>query len=181
MGVSPESREPRSEAPALSGSGSVPRPRRLQERGDQTDCNGAEASGARGREPRRATQGLHGERRASKQRLGRVCCSLHNLCLLSLSLTHTCTNTHTQSDKLSQCLRESRDKGEKGISSRDLDTCESSGASQPRSESLHGQSHPQPHCQLLARILPGAASSPHFTEEETEVQTGEVCCRWSQS
>ena len=40
-------------------------------------------------------------------------------------------------------------------------------------------SHPQRHCQLLARILPGAASSPHFTEEETEVLRSEVSCRWS--
>ena len=142
VGLSPRSQEPRSEASALSGSGSVPRPGHLQGRGDQTDHNGAEASGARGREPRKAIQGLHGERRrASKQRLGPGCCSLRNLCLLSLSHTHT----QTKSDKLSQCLRGNGDKGEKEISSRDLDTCEFSGASQPRSESLHRRGHPQPH------------------------------------
>ena len=131
-------------------------------RGDQTDCSAAEVSGARGREPRRATQGLHGGRRASKQSLGPGCCSFHNLCLLSLSLSLSHTHTHTQSDKLSQCLRGSGDKGEKGISSRDLDTCESCGASQPRSESLHGQSPPASLSALGKNSARGSIFTPFY-------------------
>ena len=71
----------------------------------------------------------------------------------SLSLSHT--HTQTQSNKLSQCLRGNGDKGEKEISSRDLDTCEFSGASQPRSESLHRRGHPQPHVKSWQELCQG--------------------------
>lgn len=74
-GVSPESREPTSGAPALSCSGSVPQPVHLWGRGDQAGSNGAGALGARRREPPddsmdKGSSVTEGERGgASKQRL----------------------------------------------------------------------------------------------------------------